>query len=233
MPLRPAASCLALAAASAPALAQFPSPPARPDTYLARLEALALVQTLNATLLGSRSATFALERWCADHRLAAEPRIVARLVRDVHKAPTPEQRRRLQVSDEEPIRYRRVELVCGGHVLSEADNWYVPSRLTPEMNRLLETTDTPFGRAVQELKPYRQTFAVEVHWQPLQQGWETAPQPDVCAAPAGGPLDVPRTLFEHRAVLYTADRTPFSEVDETYLAEILAFARGGAKPDAP
>jgi hypothetical protein len=51
-----------------------------------------------------------------------------------------------------------VQLWCGDRLLSEADNWYVPSRLTPAMNTALETTDTPFGKAVQELKPYRRTF---------------------------------------------------------------------------
>jgi len=45
------------------------------------------------------------------------------------------------------VKYRRVQPSCGDHILSEADNWYVPRRLTPEMNRLLETTDVPFGRA--------------------------------------------------------------------------------------
>jgi hypothetical protein len=27
----------------------------------------------------------------------------------------------------------------------EADNWYVPSRLTPDINKTLDMTDTPFG----------------------------------------------------------------------------------------
>ena len=52
-------------------------------------------------------------------------------------------------------------------MLSEADNWYVPSRLTGEMNRVLETTAAPFGKAVMDLKPYRQTYAVDVLWWPL------------------------------------------------------------------
>jgi len=51
-----------------------------PDTYVARLEALALIQTLNADILASRSATASLETWCRDHRLAAEPRIVAQVM---------------------------------------------------------------------------------------------------------------------------------------------------------
>ena len=120
-----------------PALA----PPARawPDTFVGRLEVLALMQTLNATLLGARSATFALETWCGDHAMAPEPRIRARLARDVRKEATPEQRARLKVDANEPLMFRHVELACGTKILSEADNWYVPARLTPEMNRLLES----------------------------------------------------------------------------------------------
>lgn len=212
----------ALVAASA-AAAQSTS--AWSDTYAGRLEVLALIQTLNATLLGSRSATATLERWCAEHQLAAEPTIKARLVRGAEKPITPEQRERLRVSADEPVRYRRVELACGDRVLSEADNWYVPGRLTSEMNRLLDETDTPFGRAVQALQPVRQTIAVEMHWSPLPSGWERQPAPDLCTIVSTGLLAIPHKLFEHRAVLYTADRTPFSEVDETYTDQVLAFPR--------
>src|SRR4051812_18291186 len=164
-------------------------PPAWPDTLLGRVEALAVMQTLNATLLGSRSATLALERWCADHALAPEPKIVAERVRGIDKPVTPEQRQRLQVGPDDEVRYRRVRLSCGTHVLSEADNWYVPSRLTPEMNRLLETTDTPFGRTVQPLQPFRRTFAVDVLWSPLPDGWETRGLASV--AVTGGALAIP------------------------------------------
>ena len=144
----------------------------------------------------------------------------ARLAREVTKEPTPEQRERLKVGAAESVKFRHVELACGTLVLSEADNWYVPSRLTPEMNRLLETTDTAFGRAVQDLKPFRQTFAVRLLWTPLPDGWERAPpapdHPD-------GTMEMPAKLFEHRALLFTQDGTPFSEVDETYRRETLAF----------
>jgi len=86
--------------------------------------------------------------------------------------------------------------------MSIADNWYVPSRLTPEMNRLLETTDTPFGRAVAPLEPTRQTFLVHLLWSDSSQ-------------------PIPGALFEHRAVLYTKDHRPFSEVDEVYQREAI------------
>jgi chorismate-pyruvate lyase len=187
-----------------------------------RLEALALMQTLNARILGSRSATASLEAWCGARRLATEPKVTARLIPGAAKAPTAEQLQRLQVASADEVKYRRVQLVCGGHVLSEADNWYVPGRLTAEMNRLLETTDTPFGRAVQPLRPYRQTFSARVLWQPLPDGWEGRSGGELCAG-ATAPLDPPRYLFQHRAVLYTADRQPFSEVDERYTREILSL----------
>lgn len=208
--------------APAPIQGARPSPRAAPwpGTFLGRLEALALVQTLNATLLAARSATFTLEAWCGDHGLAAEPRVRALLSRDVDKPASPEQRARLQVSADEPVRYRRVRLACGDHVLSEADNWYVPGRLTPEMNRLLETTDTAFGRAVQDLHPFRQTFAVDVLWSPLPKGWERA---TLDASDTEGPLAIPDRLFEHRALLFGPDRRPFSEVTESYTREVLAF----------
>jgi len=195
--------------------------PIWPDTFTARLEALALIQTLNADILGSRSATQTLENWCRDHRLAREPRILARMMTGVGKAATPEQRQRLEVTPRDEVKYRRVQLRCGDRVLSEADNWYVPARLTPEMNRLLETTDTPFGKAVASLEPFRQTVAVRILWTPLPDGWELGSTP--LADGKSSALAIPAALFEHRAVLYTRDHRPFSEVAEVYQRQVLAF----------
>jgi chorismate-pyruvate lyase len=193
--------------------------PSWPDSYVGRLQALALVQTLNAEVLASRSATATLEAWCRDHDLAKDPKVVAEQVKGAAKAATAEQRQRLQVSPEMEVRFRRVRLRCGSRVLSEADNWYVPDRLTAEMNRLLTTTDTPFGKVVQPLAPYRQTFAVKVLWSPLPDGWERG-----TAAGGTGVLPIPAALFEHRAVLFTQGHQPFSEVDEVYQGQLLAFA---------
>src|SRR5262245_23826523 len=192
-----------------------------PDTYVARLEAVALIQTLNAEILASRSATASLETWCRDHRLAPEPRIVAQVMPGAAPAPTQEQRQRLQVGDRDEVRYRHVRLRCGSRLLSDAENWYVPQRLTPEMNRLLDTTSTPFGKAVETLEPYRRTFAVALLWTPLGPGWERDQRP--ITAPADAKLVIPDALFEHRALLYTRDHRPFSEVREVYQRELLAF----------
>ena len=197
------------------------APPTRwPDSYVARVEALALLQTLNADLLSHDSATATLEHWCELHRLASPPRIVAVRVRDVEKPPSPEQRRELRVTPGELVRYRRVRLMCGAVVLSEADNWYVPSRLTPQMNTLLETTDAPFGRVVQALHFQRRTLSTTLLWHPLPQGWEMEA---TAARDATGELSIPHSLFEHRAVLSLADGTPFSEVVETYTDQVLGF----------
>jgi chorismate-pyruvate lyase len=194
--------------------------PAWPDTYVARLQALALVQTLNAEVLASRSATATLEAWCRDHRLAEEPSIKAEVMVGVVKAATDETRQRLQVESSERVNYRRVRLRCGAWVLSEADNWYVPARLTESMNRFLETTDMPFGRVVQALEPYRRTVSVKVLWSPLPGGWERDARP----VDGNGALAIPDGLLEHRAVLYTRKHQPFSEVVEIYQRGVLAFA---------
>lgn len=50
------------------------------------------------------------------------------------------------------IVYRHVRLYCGDTVLSQAHNWYLPDRLTAEMNRQLAETDVPFGRVVASLE---------------------------------------------------------------------------------
>ncbi len=189
-----------------------------PGTFLARVEAQALLATLNADLLSHDSATLTLERWCGAHRLAADPRIHAQLQRDLDTPPTEAQRRELGVGADEPVRYRRVRLWCGDRVLSEADNWYVPRLLTPEMNRLLDETDTPFGRAVLALGFQRHTLAADLLWQPLPAGWETAVPP----APVGD-APIPTEILRHRAVLTSRDGTPFCEVVETYQAAMFDF----------
>jgi hypothetical protein len=200
--------------------------PLWPDNFLTRVEALALLEGLNADLLASRSATLTLETWCRRHRLADPPTVVARLDRSVDKPASPEQRQRLQVGPDQLVRFRRVRLFCGDKLLSEADNWYVPSRLTADMNRLLETTDTPFGKAVLGLGPTRQTFAVRKLWSPLPEGWESLPPSS--PPPAGVRLDIPDALFVHQALLVSAEKIPFSEVTEVYQRQLLDFP---APPD--
>jgi chorismate-pyruvate lyase len=200
--------------------AEASSAPPWQEGFPARLKALALLQTLSTELLSQDSATLTLDRWCAAHRLASPALIVAERVNGAYQAPTDEQRKLLGVNATETVRYRRVRLICGGHVLSEADNWYIPARLTPEMNRVLDTTDTAFGRAVQSLNFRRRTLSAKLLWSPLPEDCEMgAPLPERRAAT----LTIPQEVLEHRAVLTLPDGTPFSEVVETYTGEVLAF----------
>jgi chorismate-pyruvate lyase len=191
-----------------------------PDAFVTRLEMLALLETLNAELLSNPSATVTLERWCGAHHLAPEAKVVARLMRGENKAISPEDRQRLGVTAEEPVRYRRVQLLCGEKMLSEADNWYVPGRLTPEMNRRLDETDEPFGRVVKALEFHRVTLSAALLWRPLPEGWELAPPP-LPFAP--GLMQVPDHVLEHRAILYTRAHVPFSLLVETYGRDVLDF----------
>lgn len=215
-------SLLVLAFLSIPASGQADSntsSPSWPDTTATRLEALALLETLNADLLSHDSATLTLDRWCGAHHLAEPAKIVAERDLATQKPATDELRKLLHVSADEPVRYRRVRLACGTHVLSEADNWYVPARLTAEMNQQLDTSDIAFGRAVQALHFSRHTLSAELLWQPLPQGWENG-----ATVPAGnGDLQIPHQVLQHRAVLTLPDGTPFSAVVETYTSAVLAF----------
>jgi hypothetical protein len=189
-------------------------------SFVARVEALALLQTLNVDLLSHDSATLTLQRWCDAHRLASPPRMLALRVPEIDKPPTPEQRRELGVTPSDSVRYRHVKLMCGAVVLSEADNWYVPGRLTPEMNKLLDTTETPFGVVVRALNFRRHTLSSTLLWPALPAGWEM----NVAGArKATADQPMPSTLLEHRAVLMLPDGTPFSEVVETYTDKVLAF----------
>lgn len=217
---------MAAAAVLVAAPAQAQRAPAWPDALLTRTQALALVQGLNAEILASRSATATLERWCADHGLAREPRVVAEVLAGEPRAPDPEQRQRLRADSGEVVRYRRVRLRCGDHVLSEAENWYLPGRLTPEMNRVLETTDTSFGRVVASLEPYRRTFLARLLWLPLPEGWERSAH-TVPPCLSSGPLAIPSALFEHRAVVLRRDNLPIAEVHEVYQDGLLAFSPPG------
>jgi len=195
--------------------------PQWPDTVVAHLEALALLQTLNSELLSHDSATLTLDRWCAAHQLASPPLVIAEKLSGVDKPPTALQRQELGVTATEPVRYRRVRLRCGKQVLSVAENWYVPGRLSLNMNRQLETTDVPFGRVVQSLHFSRHILEATLLWSPLPPGWDVEH--------SGIPHrlltwpDAQSQVLRHRAVLVLPDGRPISEVVESYTAQVLAF----------
>jgi chorismate-pyruvate lyase len=174
-----------------------------------------MLAALHAVLLRHDSATEALERWCRSRLTASRARVAAEIVPCTPAEPCPDQRRRLGVGPAEVVRYRRVRLTCAGRVLSEAENWYVPGRLTAEMNRLLAATDTPFGRVVQALRFRRHLLAADMLWAPPVAGGDAG----ACDDPAAPPH-----VLRHRALLVSADGAPISEVVETYMSASLFLA---------
>jgi hypothetical protein len=100
----------------------------------------------------------------------------------------------------------------------------VPARLSAEMNTLLETTQTPFGKVVLPLKPHRETLSDALLWSPLPVGWEMARPAKSTATAGGAALEMPAALFEIRAILYTPSHQALAEVIEDYQRGILGFA---------
>jgi len=225
-PFRCAKACAAIVLIWAigwmPSWAREHDPRIWQDDFQSRLEVYALMQTLSVDILGSSSATRSLEKWCGEHQLATVPKIIAQPVLGEDKPIDSAQLQRLEVSGPEQVKYRKVRLYCGDQLLSEADNWYVPSRLTEEMNQLLETTQTPFGKVVAPLEPTRQTITAKLLWSPLPEGWELQ-QPVRAGRRNIQTLDIPGALFEHQTILYSRDRKPISEVHEVYQRQILIF----------
>ncbi|MBB3946907.1 chorismate-pyruvate lyase [Rhizobium skierniewicense] len=191
-----------------------------PDTPVQRLAALAVVQDLNIQLLSHDSATLTLERWCDDHRLADPAKISATRLNDT-KEPPETVRKQLNVAAADRLGYRHVLLKCGTLVLSEADNWYVPARLTPEMNETLDTTDTPFGKVVAPLQFQRHTISSQLLWQPLPGNWAVG---GTIPAATNKMIDIPETLISNQAMLSKPDGTPISFVIENYKSNLLQFA---------
>ncbi len=161
----------------------------------------AMLHDFNARLLAGPTATGAMEAWCRDHHLAAEPRIRALPDRKAHVDPDAGQRSLLQVGPDERIGYRRVALMCGDRTFSVAENWYVPGRLTPAMNALLGGGRTPFGPAIKSLDPSRRTLGVDFLWD--------------------GTRRVPEALLVHRALVLDGQGRPISLVVETYQRGLL------------
>ncbi len=125
--------------------------------------------------------------------------------RSEQEAASPATRAILGAALDEPIAFRHVRLRCGGTVLSDAKNWYVPARLTPAMNTALETTRTPFGTVVQPLGFHRERLESR----------------------RGRAAECPaRTVLSHKAVLRLPDGRAFSLVAECYTeANLKRFIR--------
>lgn len=145
----------------------------------------------NHRLLAAPNATMELQRWC-DERPGMPPgvKITATVLPGSGPKLSATDRRRLGIGADDVIAYRHVRLECMGIMLSEADNWYVPSRLTEDMRRQLAATRTPFGAVIQPLRPRRQNRLIKFD---------------------GGAI-----LFEHEGLVAAADGRPLALVRERY-----------------
>ena len=155
-----------------------------------------------AELAANESATMVLQDWCRDHRLAEPAAIHAEQIIG-ENVPQSDARRLLQVGDREPLHYRHVQLLCGKVVMSVAQNWFVPARLRPDMNRILDESDAPFGPVVKPLGFTRERLGVH--------------HGDDPACPAD-------TALSHHALLRLRNGMPFALVVECYPAELFEHA---------
>lgn len=156
------------------------------------LAAAASLADFSKALAARDSATAALQQWCEARRIAAPARIRAIRVTGSTPAPPADLSRKLRLRRHEAFALRHVRLTCGDAVLSEAFNWYVPGRLTSEMNRALASSDTPFGTVAAPLRFRRQRLGTAI-----------------AQCPAG-------TILAHRARLRLPDGRPLALLVECY-----------------
>lgn len=164
------------------------------------------LEQFEQTLAARDSATAALGDWCTARQLAPQPEIRAQVLDDPPREPSEPVRQALGTSPAEPVGFRHVRLSCGNRVLSEAYNWYAAARVSPEMNRTLDTTDTPFGRVVAPLGFRRERLGV------------VRGPADLCPA---------ATILTHRALLRLPDGRALAYVVECYTAANLAPSEAG------
>jgi chorismate-pyruvate lyase len=148
-----------------------------------------------ANLASHASATQALQQWCEARGIAPGAAIRVEFVRGADAVAPAELRTILGVGPHDVLGYRHVRLACGDTVLSDAHNWFVPARLTLEMNRQLSETQVPFGRIAASLNFTREPLSAARRGDP------------------GCPADA---ISTHRARLVLPDGHPLAYVVECY-----------------
>jgi chorismate-pyruvate lyase len=158
------------------------------------------VTRLERNLAAQPSATAVLGAVCQRQTGEGTAAIRAELIPDMPSLVPQGLTRQLGSGPGEPVILRHVRLMCGKTVLSVAYNWYLPARLPVDAAKLLETTDTPFGRA---LAPYHFT---------RKRLWSQRGRAAEC--PAG-------TVLSQSALLQLPGTGPVSLVIECYSAASL------------
>lgn len=194
-------------------------------TGMGKVQAFSALQRLSGMMVRSGTVA-ALETWCREHKLAADPTLVLRLVPGATQPFTKEVASRLEVEDEAAATYRHIEMRCGELLLGWADTWYVPHRLPPGLGESL-AADVLFEQAAEPMRPVRIGVQNTLLWAPFRSAQHLAAP---SAGPAEGgrsahrPLLVPWRVFEHRTVLRNAGLNPMSLTLETFTREVLSVA---------
>lgn len=157
-------------------------------------------------LRASDSATATLALWIGIPTGQGHRGLHARLRPGPDVVPPADVLDRLEVPGPQDIAYRRVWLIYRGRILSDAENWFVPARLTGAMRMMLAEDEIPFGAVVSPLLPTRETLSAERLWRPGG------------ARPREG---LPARMLRHRALMRTSSGEPICEVSEIYTRNIL------------
>jgi hypothetical protein len=159
----------------------------------------AVIQDLSARLIAGATATQTLLAWCDEHSLSEGPITVA-IRQCFSPAVVPgDVLPALRLDPGEGISCRHVRLMRGSLPLAAAENWFVPQRLTADMNEALIRTDVPFGRVVAPLRPLRRTLAAHL--------------------PSYSEI-----VLVHKAVILSSAGAALAYVKETYSLDLVSFA---------
>jgi chorismate-pyruvate lyase len=159
----------------------------------------ALVWALNTRLIAGATATETLLAWCEEHGLSEGP-ITVEIRQCFAPAVVPDDvLPALKLDPGETIHYRQVRLMRGPLPLAAAENWFVPQRLTADMNEALIQTNVPFGRVIAPLRPLRRTLAADLQ-----------PHAEI--------------ILRHRAVVLSNAGTALALVKENYFSDLVSFA---------
>jgi hypothetical protein len=159
----------------------------------------ALIQDLSARLISGATATETLLAWCDEHGLSDGP-ITVEIRQRFSPAVVPDDvLPALRLDPCEAISYRHVQLMRGSLPLAAAENWFVPQRLTADMNEALIRTNVPFGRVIAPLHPSRRTLAAHL-----------PPHSEISLL--------------HEAVILSNAGTALAFVKESYFSALVSFA---------
>jgi hypothetical protein len=159
-------------------------------------------RALSARLLAASSATRTLEAWCTQHGIGDGVVRVCLLPLPAEPAVDSKVLDLLCAETNDAPRLRRVALMCGAVTLCEAENWYLPQRLLPAMQHVLDTTDIPFGVVIEPLHPTRRTVQVAFN----------------------------ATELVHHAVVLTGHGKPIAVVHEHYQAALATASKQAPYP---